>query len=936
MKKITFIFVVFLLYGLTISNTSKAQTPDWTRMLQLNTNSSPSVNAVTADANNIYLACSISGPVTFDGVNYSSIGLNDMLLIKMSNDGVTQWVKQLSPQSGGSISPNAIKVDANGNIFMAATFSGTIIVGGNPITSGALINAIFGVFDSTGKRVWATPFLSTGTGSSKIAVDGSGNSFLLSKSSKLLKFTNSGTILWEQQFADRTLQTIAINGSNLYIGGGLQDKITHFGTFDLTSLGGYNCGFLVKADLDGVYTKGIVVGGSTTGDGSMVSDLAMDNSGNLVITGSYTKNLVVGDITISNSAQSYYTFIAKCDNNLSFSWAKSSLGFDGFANNGRQMWAYRIFTDSSNNIYEFGIITCPLTYGTVTIPLKANDQFLFKFDSDGNAMNGYELQNTLYERTFVNQSGKILVGGNSNGNFSLTQFSDIFFQEWQKGSTNSYSGSASINCIKHDAAGNTYLQSRVIGYCNYFGTIINTENYVTIISKHDQTGKLLWMNQIADISPDLFGPVFTLDKDNNILTIGLFQASLNIGSTTLTSSNPGFEGYVAKYNSSGDFLWASKMDLSTDLSAIITVATDNAANIVVSGVISPMNYLIKFDPSGKRLWAESFPMESYYTSLVSTDINNNIYLASEIHLSNASGSTTIGSINLIQSNSDGSTALIKFDPDGNPLWAKTYGGVNGGTYSDGWSCDIKTDASGNVYLWGWCLNSAIFGDFTLTNPIGTGYSYYLAKINTSGEVVWAKAVYETATGYNYGDLLDLDKSGNVYVGGHFNNRIRIDGNEFVPEGTNDFFVAKYSNTGAYQWIKTIPSNSNIINALSVKDNDVLSIAGAAGKNSTLGTFNYLKSSGSNGMVATLGNLTTGIPEIEYSNVAVFPNPANSTLYVNGLTQNSTVSIFDLSGKLLFTKLIVNNQIDISRLANGFYTIRIVAKSGITTTKFIKQ
>jgi hypothetical protein len=378
------------------------------------------------------------------------------------------------------------------------------------------------------------------------------------------------------------------------------------------------------------------------------------------------------------------------------------------------------------------------------------------------------------------------------------------------------------------------------------------------------------------------------------------------------------------------------MNLDADVSTNISVATDNTGNILASRVISPINYLIKFDSSGNRLWTQSFPMESYYTSLVSTDTNNNIYLTSEIHLSNASGSTTIGSVPLSQTNSDGSTALVKFDPDGNPLWAKTYGGVNGGTYSDGWPCDIKTDVSGNVFLWGWCLNNAIFGSFTLTNPIGTGYSYYLAKINTSGEVVWAKAVYETASGYNYGDLLDLDKSGNVYVGGHFNNRIRIDGNEFVPEGTNDFFVAKYSNTGVYQWIKTIPSNGNIINALSVKNNDVLSIAGAAGKNSTLGTFNYLKSSGSNGMVATLGNLTTGIPEIEYSNVAVFPNPANSTLYVNGLTQNSTVSIFDLSGKLLFTKLIVNNQIDISRLANGFYTIRIVSKSGITTTKFIKQ
>lgn len=935
MKNFTFIFVVSLLYCLSIPLVSSSQAPDWTRLLQLNTNSAPSVTAVTADASKVYMVCRISGPVTFDGINYTSTGLNDMLLVKMSNTGVTEWVRQFSPETGGSINPNAIKVDANGNIYISATFYGTITIDGIPVTSGTSINAIFGMFDASGKRVWVTPFFSSGSGSSKIAFDGSGNSFLISKSSKLLKFNNSGTILWEQQYTDRTLQSIAVYGSNLYLGGGLQDYITHFGTIDLQYLGGYNTGYLVKADLDGVYTKGIVVGGSNTGDGSIVSDMATDNSGNLIITGSYTKDLMLGSVTISNPTQSYYTYIAKCDNNLDFSWAKSSLGFAGAANNGRQMWTYRIFTDNSNNIYEFGIITCPLTYGSVTIPLNANDQFLFKFDPNGNVLNGYELQNTLYERTVINQSGKILIGGNSDGNFSFTQFSNNFVQDWQKISSNSYSGSATINCIKQDATGNTYLQSRVTGYCDYFGTILSTNSSVTIISKHDNTGKLLWMNQIADISPTLFGPVFTLDKDNNIITLGLFQTSLNIGTTTLINSNSGYEGYVAKYSSNGGFLWASKMSLNTGVSTNITVATDNTGNIVVSGVISPMNYLIKFDSSGNRLWAKSFPMESYYISLVSTDTNNNIYLTSEIHLSDASGSTTIGSVQLSQTNSDGSTVLVKFDPDGNALWAKTYGGVNGGTYSDGWPCDIKTDASGNTYLWGWCLNNAVFGATTLTNPIGTGYSLYLAKINTSGDVVWVKAVYETKSGFNYGDLLNLDKNGNVYIGGHFTNRISIDGNEYWPEGTNDFFAVKFSDTGIYQWIKTIPANSTIINALSSYDNN-LSVAGFAGINSTLGSFNILRNSGSNCMVATLGAFPVSVPKIENSSIAIYPNPSKHTLFISGLTQNSTVSIVDLSGKLLINKQIVNNQIDISHLANGFYSVRIVDKNVITTKKFVKQ
>ncbi len=940
MKKITFIFVVFLLYALTIPNTSNAQTPDWTRLLQMNTFGLQSVNLVTADANNVYLAGKISGPIIFDGFQYTSIGYADLLIVKMTNAGITEWVKQFNAQSNGSITPNAIKVDATGNIFIAVTFSGTISIGGNTLTSSDLYNSFCAKFNNSGNAVWSTPFLSTGTGSSKIDIDGNNNCFLISKTNTLFKFNSVGTILWEQGFPVRTLQSLAVFGSNLYLGGTLQAGTTYFGTIPLTSLGGNNTGFLVKADLNGVYTNSIIVGGSPTSDGSSVSDIVMDNSGNLIITGCYTKNLTLGIISIFNPTESYYTYIAKCDDNFDFAWAKSS---SDFLNNNREMWTYRIFIDNSSNIYEFGMISSSFTFGAVTLTLNTGNQFLIKFDANGNAINGYVLQNASYDRTVVNHSGKILVGGNYNyagstsyGNFSITQFNNNLIQDWQKISSNNLSGIAKVNYVKHDAAGNTYIQSRVIGYCDYFGTIINTNNYVTVISKHDITGNLLWIKQIADISPQLFGSAFTIDKDNNVLTVGLFQTSLNIGTTILTSTNSGYEGYVAKYSSSGGFLWAAKMNLNANVSVNITVASDNAGNVLVSGVLNPANYLVKFDALGNQLWAKIFPMESYYLSIISTDANNNIYLSSEIHLSDGSGSTTIGSITLTQTYNDGSTALIKFDPNGNALWAKTYGGVIGATYSDGWACDIKTDATGNTFLWGWCSNNAIFGSVILTNPFTTNqnYSYYLAKINTSGDVVWAKAVYETKYAFNYGDLLDLDKNGNVYVGGHFNDRISIEGTEYVPEGTNDFFAVKYSSTGGFHWIKTIPANSTIINAFSIYDDNVLSLAGAAGKNSTLGSFNIIKKGGSNCIIATLGKLPQLVSDIEITSIKIFPNPVINVLFINGLTQKSTISIFDISGKMVYSSQITTNQIDVSKIANGNYLIQIKTDKQTLTKKIV--
>lgn len=869
MKKVSILFLAVMLGSLAIPFANKAQAPEWTQVLQSSTFGVPSVKVVTSNANNVFMACRFSGPIVFDGTSFTSIGGNDLLLAAVGNTGVTAWVKQFHAQPGGTITPDAIKADASGNIYLAATFTGTVTIGGSTVTSNELRNAFMAKFSSSGEGVWATGILSYMAGRSEIALDGSGNIYLLNKTSQLVKFSSAGEILWDQDFPVRTLQTIAVYNDNLYLGGCLQSGTTHFGSIALTSLGtAYNTGFMVKADLDGFYNNSVVVGGSLTSDGSTICDIATDNAGNLFITGGYTKNLELGGITITNPSKSFFTYIAKCDGNFGFAWVKSSASF---SNPNREMWTYRIFLDNSGNIYESGMITGNISYGSTTASPGTGNQFLFRFNPEGYAQYGFTLPNAAYDRAIVTQAGKILIGGTfdypgaaSFGNIYLTQYSANLLPEWQKVSSGNVSGILKFNYIKHDPAGNTYLQARVIGYCDYFGTVINTDKYLTVISKHDITGNMIWMNQVADISPDLFGSAFTLDKDDNVITTGLFNNSLNIGNVTLTTANSGYEGYVAKYNGNGGFLWAAKLNLNADVSSRMTVTADLSGNIIVSGVINPNNYLLKFNASGTRLWAKSFPMESYYLSLVSADAANNIYLASEIHLDNGTGSATIGTVTLTQTGEDGSTALVKFDPNGNALWAKTYGGVTGAAYSDGWPCEIKTDSAGNTVLWGWCRNNSKFGQVTLVNPfpVHQNYFYYLARINTSGNVTWAKAVYEKKYGYNYGSMLDVDHGGNIYIAGHLNDDINIEGTIFQPEGTNDFFAAKYSGAGVFQWIKTIPANTIIINSISLYDEDILSISGYTGKNPTLGSFNITDKGGSNCMIATMA-----LPDPD-------PNPMN--------------------------------------------------------------
>lgn len=82
--------------------------------------------------------------------------------------------------------------------------------------------------------------------------------------------------------------------------------------------------------------------------------------------------------------------------------------------------------------------------------------------------------------------------------------------------------------------------------------------------------------------------------------------------------------------------------------------------------------------------------------------------------------------------------------------------------------------------------------------------------------------------------------------------------------------------------------------------------------------------------------TTGLTVIENSGISVSPNPASKNLTIKGLNPNSIVTIYDLKGKMLITREMTGNQIDISSLPKGIYTLRVTDKNGIVTKKVIKH
>ena len=82
----------------------------------------------------------------------------------------------------------------------------------------------------------------------------------------------------------------------------------------------------------------------------------------------------------------------------------------------------------------------------------------------------------------------------------------------------------------------------------------------------------------------------------------------------------------------------------------------------------------------------------------------------------------------------------------------------------------------------------------------------------------------------------------------------------------------------------------------------------------------------------------GIENPSALSLTFFPNPAKDEITIKGLSESTTISIYDLNGIMLLNKTSGSpeEKINVSKLANGLYIIRVTDKKATTTYKLVKQ
>ena len=82
--------------------------------------------------------------------------------------------------------------------------------------------------------------------------------------------------------------------------------------------------------------------------------------------------------------------------------------------------------------------------------------------------------------------------------------------------------------------------------------------------------------------------------------------------------------------------------------------------------------------------------------------------------------------------------------------------------------------------------------------------------------------------------------------------------------------------------------------------------------------------------------TLGVQENQVNELQIYPNPANNHLFINGLRDQAKMSIYNLTGQLVFQKLVQNNRPIEIDLISGIYLVKIVHSDQTSIKKLVVQ
>jgi hypothetical protein len=628
-------------------------------------------------------------------------------------------------------------------------------------------------------------------------------------------------------------------------------------------------------------------------------------------------------------------------------------------------WTPDWTVDGASNKYKFndGAYTSSLTLvievdqgnGTTSIPSSIDNLTWSTYygGSDGEDM-GYSIKN--------DNTGNIYVGGySSNPNFPATtgayqtnfsagdianavlmKFDISRVRQWS-----TYYGGDNEDVIMSISFDHLSDQMYVAGYTASanFPVIIKTGTTTSpsyqgltdgfIASFNIVTGYPTWTNLIGTPGYDRSSSIY-LDNGKKYLVGHACSTMvvLNTASFYMQGSYGGGDndGFIAKFNSSDQKEWLTYYG-GNDNDYAKSVTTDINGNIIVWGETSSTTFntydpdptghtaiyidsnsgqsdffILKFNSSGSRLWATLYGGDQTEWA---ADADGVITIGSDIYCVGTTFSANMpiqqfGSTPTYAQNGTQDCYIVCFNSSYQKKWATYFGGSD-----TDWAGGITKDNHNNIFVTGVTnssdylsvnqtgfYSSGFYGMFGIPGPL-TGDAFLTAFANNSFAPVWS-----TFIGGNYSDI-----GTSISI---FNNKLFITGettSHIDPFVGNDLYPVVDPGSSAYQYSP---------------------LGSTGGSDIFISEFN-------------INNMSTqvGVKEYKESNldVSVYPNPFASEIKIKGLNDKSAYTIYDLTGKQMFSDKIKSeeNFVNLSILSSGVYLLKLNNENGnYKTYKIIKN
>ena len=383
------------------------------------------------------------------------------------------------------------------------------------------------------------------------------------------------------------------------------------------------------------------------------------------------------------------------------------------------------------------------------------------------------------------------------------------------------SGSIDVAAVAVDASGNRYVAgtcaSNESSPADFDPAAVHADNSDLVltdgafVAKYDPDGSFAWVRGFNGAAQGI-----AVDFAGNLAIVGTFAGTENIGGFIRTSNGES-DGFVAKLDGGGNFLWVNTFG-GAFRDSLPGIAFDGSGNVYATGETFKTESLINADidivvhrwnANGVLAWSRQIGGGSIdQGSDIAVDGSGNVVVVGNfrgtVDFNPGAGTSNLSSGGTKKFPAE-AAFVLKLNSLGSFTWARAFVGA-GPTNNPGGAAAsaVAVDSAGNIYSTGGFGGTVDFNPGSGVSTLSDPHGGYVSKLSSSGTFVWAKSFNGNGE-WVRPQAIAVDSAGDVYVSGNFDGTVDFDPGAGIHALTNtgvnyNAFVVKLDSTGNFEWV----------------------------------------------------------------------------------------------------------------------------------------